>query len=240
MTASNFMSVRTTITRTSGAVIGTWSGDLRQAVEAAVKSGADLRSADLRGANLTYLGYGVDLAGARLAGANLSMAYLAGCNLSSADLEDANLIGSHLIGCNLSGANLIRAHLVGARMQLATLIGAQVVPGTPTAPGARLVSNRSILMIHPIGSREDVLYGYITDKGLILRTGCFIGDEAEFVAALEETHKTNRAILTEYLIALELLKARSRSPAPVYTKVGYSPYSGHYGIGYYVTTVPST
>ena len=64
----------------------------RQAVEEAVKTGADLSGADLSGANLP------------------------GADLSGADLSRADLSGADLSGVNLSGANLYRANLSGANL----------------------------------------------------------------------------------------------------------------------------
>ena len=65
---------------------------LRQTVEDAVKSGANLRDANLRDANLSD--------------ANLSCANLSCANLSCANLSDANLSGANLSGANLSGAKI--------------------------------------------------------------------------------------------------------------------------------------
>ena len=61
----------------------------RLAVEAAVKSGADLSRANLSG---------VELSGANLSGANLYKADLSGAQLSGADLSRANLSGADLSG----------------------------------------------------------------------------------------------------------------------------------------------
>ena len=78
---------------------------IKLALEAAVKSGADLSGADL---------YGADLSGADLSRANLSGADLSGANLSRANLSRANLSGADLPGANLSRANLSGADLYGA------------------------------------------------------------------------------------------------------------------------------
>ena len=59
------------------------------AVEAAVKSRANLTRANLHGANLS---------GANLSGANLTRANLYGANLSDANLSGANLYGANLYG----------------------------------------------------------------------------------------------------------------------------------------------
>ena len=74
----------------------------RQAVEEAVKTGADLSGANLSGVNLS--------------GANLYRANLPGADLSGANLSGANLSGANLYRANLSGANLYRANLSGANL----------------------------------------------------------------------------------------------------------------------------
>ena len=71
--------------RVSGAVLFSLGcGSFKLCVEAAVKSGADLRDADLRGACLR----GADLGGAYLGGADLRGADLRGAYLGGADLID--------------------------------------------------------------------------------------------------------------------------------------------------------
>ena len=97
---------------------------MRHALEAAVKSGADLSGADLSGADLyranlsgAYL-YRADLSGADLSGADLSGADLSGANLSGAYLYRAYLSGAYLSGAYLSGANLYRANVDGEEITL--------------------------------------------------------------------------------------------------------------------------
>jgi hypothetical protein len=74
---------------------------LREALEKAVKDGANLTRANLYGANLTR---------ANLYGANLTRANLDGANLDGANLTRANLYGANLDGANLDGANLDGAY----------------------------------------------------------------------------------------------------------------------------------
>ncbi len=89
----------------------------RQAVEEAVKTGADLSGADLSGANLYRANlYRANLPGADLSGADLYRADLYRANLSGADLSGADLSGVNLSGANLSGADLYRANLSGANL----------------------------------------------------------------------------------------------------------------------------
>ena len=97
---------------------------VRDALEKAVASGADLFGANLSGANLS----GADLSRANLSGADLFGAYLFGADLSGADLFGANLSGADLFGANLFGANLSGANLSGAdlsRAENAELVIAQ-------------------------------------------------------------------------------------------------------------------
>ena len=95
------------------------------AVEAAIKSGADLSGANLRGADLYGANLrGADLYGANLRGANLYGANLRGANLRGADLRGANLYGADLYGADLRGADLYGANLYGADLYGADLYGA--------------------------------------------------------------------------------------------------------------------
>ena len=71
--------------------------DVKEAVEAAVKAGANLRGA-----------------------------YLGGADLSGADLRDANLGGAYLGGASLSGADLSGAQ-VGKGGDEATLVGSRPI-----------------------------------------------------------------------------------------------------------------
>jgi len=95
---------------------------MRLALEAAVRSKADLRGADLGWANLGEADLrGADLRGANLGGANLRGANLGGANLGWANLRGANLGGADLGWANLGGANLRGANLGGANLGWANL-----------------------------------------------------------------------------------------------------------------------
>ncbi len=81
----------------SGEVLQTIEADnLKTAIEALIRRGANLEGANLEGANLR---------GANLRGANLEGANLRGANLRGANLEGANLEGANLEGANLEGAS---------------------------------------------------------------------------------------------------------------------------------------
>ena len=84
--------------RFTGSVMFSLETDsIKLCVEAAVKTGADLRGAYLGGANLrgAYLG-GADLGGADLRGADLRGADLGGADLRGADLGGADLGGAKI------------------------------------------------------------------------------------------------------------------------------------------------
>ncbi|MCU7840889.1 MAG: pentapeptide repeat-containing protein [Candidatus Thiodiazotropha sp. (ex Troendleina suluensis)] len=97
-------------------------GSFRLAIEAAIKSRANLYGANLDGASLVR----ANLDGANLDGASLDGANLGGANLGGANLDGANLDGANLGGANLYGANLVRANLDGANLDGANLDGASL------------------------------------------------------------------------------------------------------------------
>jgi len=207
--------------RFTDAVLYAGGGEtLRDVVVAAVKSGANLSGADLYGAYLSgaYL-YGAnlsgaDLRGAYLYGANLSCAYLYGANLSGADLRGAYLSGAYLYGANLSGADLYGAYLSGAYLYGANLSGADL-RGAYLRDN-KLVGERPILQIGPIGSRSDYLVAYLTDAGVMIVAGCFFGTLAEFRAACAETHGDS-IHGREYAAAIQMIEAHASlwTPAEV-------------------------
>jgi hypothetical protein len=92
---------------------------MKLCVEAAVKSGADLRGADLRGVDLRGADLRGDLRDADLRGADLRGADLRGdlrgADLRDADLRDADLRGD-LRGANLSGAKNADAAIAKTRI----------------------------------------------------------------------------------------------------------------------------
>ena len=133
-----------------------------------------------------------NLGGADLCGAYLSRADLRGANLCGADLRDADLRGANLSGADLRGANLCGADLGG---------------------GKKLVGDRPVLTIGPIGSRSDYLQAYVTDAGVMVRAGCFFGARDEFEAAVKKTHG-DRAHGREYVAALALIDAHARLWTP--------------------------
>ena len=128
---------------------------------------------------------------------------LRGADLRDAYLRGADLGGAYLGGAYLGGADLRGAYLGGADLRDAYLDGAKLTDEL------KLVGERPILVIGPIGSRSDVFSGFVTDKGLRVRAGCFFGTPNEFKAALEVAHGGN-AFSREYLVALELLQLHSK------------------------------
>ena len=181
---------------------------MRAALETATKSGANLDGANLGGANLdgAYLD-GANLDGAYLGGANLGGAYLRGANLVG-----ANLGGAYLVGANLRGANLRGAYLVGANLDGANLGGANL-DGANLGGDKKLIGDRPIFTIGPIGSRSDYFTAYLTDKGIYLRAGCFFGTVAEFTDNLERAHGTSTHG-QEYRAALALIECHARLWTP--------------------------
>ena len=180
---------------------------MRATLEAACKDRADLGGAYLRDA---YLG-GADLRGADLGGAYLRDAYLRGADLGGAYLRGADLGGAYLGGADLRGAYLGGAYLGGAYLGGAYLCGADLRGAD--LRGKKLISERPVLQVGPIGSRQDYLLSFITDGGVILRAGCFEGSRDEFAAAVEKTHGAS-AHGDEYRAALVLIDAHAKAWTP--------------------------
>ena len=149
-----------------------------------------------------YLG-GADLRGAYLGGADLGGAYLGGAYLRGADLR-----GAYLRGADLRGADLGGAYLGGAYLRGADLGGADL-------GGKKLVGDRPVLQIGPIGSRDDYLLAFLTDQGVVIEAGCFEGSIEEFLEQLQQTHGTNEHA-REYGAALALIHVHAQlwTPAP--------------------------
>ena len=75
--------------------------------------------------------------------------------------------------------------------------------------GQKLVSERPILQVGPIGSRGDYLIAYVTDGGLYLQAGCFFGSRDEFVKALAKEHGKN-IHAKGYEAALQMIEVHER------------------------------
>ncbi len=179
--------------RHTNAVLYAGGGEtLRDVVVAAVKSGA-------------YLG-GADLGGAYLGGADLRGAYLGGAELGGADLGGADLRGAYLGGADLGGADLGGAYLGGADLRGAYLRGAYL--GGADLGGAKLIGDRPFLQIGPIGSRSDFLLSFVTDKGVMVKAGCFNGTLDEFSAAVDKTHGDS-VYGIEYMTAIAMIDAHA-------------------------------
>jgi len=166
---------------------------LKKCVEEAVRNyipllNADLHDADLRGAYLVGdFGY-ANFGGADLRGAYLGRANLSGCNFGGSDLRGAYLGEAWMEDTNLSGAKLDGAELGEA---------------------GKLIGDRPIMQISPIGSRSDFLVAYITDKGIFLKTGCFFGTIENFKLATQKTHGENE-YAEEYSAALSLIEVHKK------------------------------
>ena len=170
---------------------------IKETVEEAVSRGARLVGANLVGANLVGANLeGANLEGANLEGANLEGANLYGANLRGASLRGANLEGANLGDASLGDASLYCARLVGANLRGARLVGANLegasLRGANLGELGVIQGADDILIVGPIGSRNDYTTIYHTDKGLLVRCGCFRGTIDEFADKVQETHGGNK------------------------------------------------
>lgn len=107
-------------------------------------------------------------------------------------VEQAVAAGANLVGANLVGANLGRANL---------------------GDGVKLVGNRPILQIGPIGSRCAYLVSYVTNAGVYVRAGCWFGTLAEFGPRVISTHRDS-VHGQEYAAAIAMIEAHARLWTP--------------------------
>ena len=111
-------------------------------------------------------------------------------------LEKATTAGAYLAGADLDGADLAGANLAGAYLARAKLIG-----------------QRPVFQIGPIGSRCAYLLTFITDQGVQVRAGCFAGSLDEFEQAVKETHGENEHG-KEYTTAIAMVRAHAEIWTP--------------------------
>ena len=121
-----------------------------------------------------------------------------GADLRGADLRGAKLRGADLYGADLYGANLRGADLYGANLRGADLRGANL-----GEEYGKLVGDRPVFAIGPIGSCSDQLMVFLTDKGEWFRAGYFFGTREKFIENLTREHGDN-IHAQEYLAAIAL------------------------------------
>ena len=134
---------------------------IKDTLEEAVRSNADLRNADLGNA---------DLRNADLRNADLRNAGLRNADLRNADLRNADLRNAYLGNADLRNAYLRNADL---------------------GDWGKLCSCSDIMCISPIGSRNGCTTIFHTDKGTFVCCGCFKGTLEEFAEKVKETHGDN-------------------------------------------------
>ena len=146
-----------------------------------------------------------NLTDADLTDADLTCADLTCANLTCADLTDADLTDADLTGANLTCADLTRADLT-----YADLTGANLTDADLTRADLRYVNTAGatfIFSISNIGSRNAQIVFWVKDGTLMVKTGCFDGDVARFLAAVESRHGNNKHGKA-YRAAAELAKMR--------------------------------
>ena len=95
-----------------------------------------------------------------------------------------------------SRANLSGAYLFGADLSRKKLVG-----------------KRPFFTIGPIGSRSDYVHAWLTDSGVMIRSGCFFDTRTQFELALDAEHGDNEHG-QEYRAALVLIDAHAKLWTP--------------------------
>ena len=75
--------------------------------------------------------------------------------------------------------------------------------------GAKLVGERPVLMIGPVGSRAAYLTAFVTDQGVKVTTGCFSGNLTEFRDAVQKKHAGTKNG-EEYMSAIGMIETHAR------------------------------
>ena len=109
----------------------------------------------------------------------------------------ANLYGANLYGANLGGANLGGANLYGANLRGADL----------GEEWGKLEKNTDVFIAGPLGSRNDYITFFHTDKGIFVRCGCFNGTIDEFVIKVKGIHGESKHA-KNYLAIAEFVKQK--------------------------------
>ena len=131
-------------------------------------------------------------------------------DLGGAYLVDAYLVDANLRGAYLRGANLVDANLGGADLGGANLRGADLRDADLGGANTNLIGDRPYFSIGPVGSRSDNLTLWITEKGPLLKTGCFGPDTFEaFRSNLERDHPAESTHRKEYEAALLMCEAHA-------------------------------
>ena len=104
----------------------------------------------------------------------------------------ANLYGANLYGANLGGANLYGANLRGADLG---------------EEWGKLEKNTDVFIAGPLGSRNDYITFFHTDKGIFVRCGCFNGTIDEFVIKVKGIHGESKHA-KNYLAIAEFVKQK--------------------------------
>ena len=176
--------------------------DMSTTLQAAIEAntdlcGADLRDQDLRWVDMTNGRFShaifknsvlirakldnADFGGASFEGANLCCVSAVKCNFRNASFHKALLNCASLKEADLSHVDFTYSMLSDATMENACLAYADFANskfdntsliGATLRDGAVLEAAQPVLQITPIGSRQDTLVIYSTNKGLYFDTGC--------------------------------------------------------------------
>ena len=103
----------------------------------------------------------------------------------------------------------------GADLGDADLRGADLGDG---ADKLTLFGERPLLQLGPLGSRNDVLLAFLTDRGVYLRAGCFSGSLEAFRAAVLATHGPIGVHAEEYTAAVTLIELHAKLWTPAVAK----------------------
>jgi hypothetical protein len=69
-------------------------------------------------------------------------------------------------------------------------------------------------IVGTIGSRDDYLMAFITQNGVVIRAGCYLGALEEFAAEVEKTYPAESLHGKQYRLAVQLVRNWAASLMP--------------------------
>lgn len=164
---------------------------------------------NIPGAKLSEANFsGAYVVGAHFEGANLFGVYAPGANFSGSTFLNANAVRANLAGANMTGVNIVGTKFAGASLAGVNLTGTDIL-GVDLSEAylEGVMGIDTLMVISPIGSRDDSLTVLNTSAGLNVHVGCFSGTLDEFAEAVKKTHGDTKHG-RDYRLAIELIRSK--------------------------------
>jgi len=165
-------------------------------IKAAIEAGRAMDYADFCGLDIKY----VDFRRTTLSGALFNGAILDSCDFGSMNLHDVSFRRACLDACNFQGAGLTAETCFhSAVLDRSRFDDARMGKW-------RLVGPRPIFTMGPLGDEYRNTTLYLTERGPMVRTGCFYDTLAKFVKRVKSTKSRRDQCRRSYLAAARMMR----------------------------------